>query len=226
MNEKYCIIEYIFNYKNQEKEKTESKIKNAVSSWEKIEKMIKDKKLKKMRKDDKTMLGKFFEDINNRDLLIKIFGEDCYENFKNESEEILRNENKENKRNIDINALKEILKYYKTFLFESKAKEINSIENIAKTGVIDANYEEYLKDLVIVKKWNIRFPLINYLYNIQNEEGVMIKSKSEVKEKCQRYDSIEKIIIDKKLKKMRKEDKMKIFDFFNDQNNIICQLII
>ena len=139
MNEKYCIIEYIFNYKNQEKEKTESKIKNAVSSWEKIEKMIKDKKLKKMRKDDKTILGKFFEDINNRDLLIKIFGEDCYENFKNESEEILRNENKENKRNIDINALKEILKYYKTFLFESKAKEINSIENIAKTGVIDAN---------------------------------------------------------------------------------------
>ena len=166
MNEKYCIIEFIFNYKNKEKEKTESKIQNAVESWKKIEKMIKDKKLKKMRKDDKIMLGKFFEDNNNKDLLIKIFGEDCYDNFKKESEEVLNKENKENKINkinIDINALKEILKYYKTFLFESKVKEINSIENYAKTGVIDANYEEYLKDLEIAKKYNLRFPLINYL---------------------------------------------------------------
>jgi len=219
MNEKYCIIEFIFNYKNKEKEKTESKIKNAVESWNKIEKMIKDKKLKKMRKDDKIMLGKFFEDINNKDLLIKIFGEDCYDNFKKESEEVLNKENKENKRNIDINALKEILKYYKTFLFESKAKEINSIENFAKTGVIDANYEEYLKDLEISKKYNIRFPLINYLYNVQNEEGAMIKNEIEVKEKYLKYESIEKMIKDKKLKKMRKEDKKKIFEFFNDQNN-------
>ena len=216
MNEKFCIIEFIFNQKFSGKEKTEERIQTIVSSWDKFEKMIKDKKLKKMRKDDKMILGKFFEDVNNKDLLIKIFGEDCYENFKKESVEII---NTENKRNIDINALKEILKYYQTFLFESKSKEINLIENAIKNGGIDANYEQHLKDLEIAKKRNIQFPLINYLFNLQNEEGKMIKTESEVNEKFKRYEAIEKMIKDKKIKKMRKEDKNKIFNYFSDENN-------
>ena len=216
MNEKFCIIEFIFNHKFGGKEKTEERIQTIVSSWDKFEKMIKDKKLKKMRKDDKMLLGKFFEDANNKDLLIKIFGEECYENFKKESAE---NINTENKRNIDINALKEILKYYQTFLFESKSKEINLIENATKNGGIDANYEQHLKDLEIAKKMNNQFPLINYLFNLQNEEGKMIKTESEVNEKIKRYEAIEKMIKDKKIKKMRKEDKNKIFNYFSDENN-------
>ena len=216
MNEKYCIIEFIFNNKFSGKEKTEEKIQSIVISWEKFEKMIKDKKLKKMRKDDKMILGKFFGDPNNKDLLIKIFGEDCYENFIKESVDVI---NTENKRNIDINALKEILKYYQTFLFESKSNDINLIENAIKTGGIEVNYELYLKDLEIAKKLNIKFPLINYLFNVQNEEGKMTKTESEMKEKLQRYEVIEKMIKDKKIKKMRKEDKNKIFNYFNDQNN-------
>lgn len=66
---------------------------------------------------------------------------------------------------------------------------------------------------------NIKFPLINYLFNVQNEEGKMTKTESEMKEKLQRYEVIEKMIKDKKIKKMRKEDKNKIFNYFNDQNN-------
>ena len=216
MNEKYCIIEFIFNHKFSGKEKTEERINTIVNSWDKFEIMIKDKKLKKMRKDDKMILGKFFGDANNKELLIKIFGEDCYEYFIKESVDVI---NTENKRNIDINALKEILKYYQTFLFESKSKDINLIENAIKTGGIGINYEQYLKDLEIAKKMNIKFPLINYLFNIQNDEGKTIKTESELKEKLQRYEAIETMIKDKKIKKMRKEDKNKIFNYFNDENN-------
>ena len=215
MNEKYCIIEYIFNYKNKGKEKTEEKIKSAVASWDKFEKMIRDKKLKKMRKDDKIMIGQFFKDVKNKDLLLKIFGEDCYENFKKEIDEYM---NAESKRNIDINALKEILNYYQTFLFESKAEEIKIIEKATKNGGIDGNYELFLKDLEIAKKMNIRFPLINYLFNVQNEEGKMI-TELQVAEKVKRFETIEKMINDKKIKKMRKEEKNKIFSYFSDENN-------
>ena len=42
MNEKYCIIEFIFNNNLSAKEKTEEKIQTIVSSWDKFEKMIKD----------------------------------------------------------------------------------------------------------------------------------------------------------------------------------------
>jgi hypothetical protein len=162
------------------------------------------------------MLGLFFDDIKNRDLLLKILGEDSYEFFKKESSKIIKTANK---INIDINALKEIVNYYKSFLFESKAREINLIEKAIKNERIDANYEQYLKDLEIAKRMNIRFSLINCLFNIQNEEGKMIKTELEVKEKIQKYEQIEMNIKNKKIKKMRKDDKNKIFNYFSDQNN-------
>ena len=53
--------------------------------------------------------------ILNNNYLLKIFWEDCYEFFKKESGDVV---NKEKKINIDLDILKEILNYYKTFLFE------------------------------------------------------------------------------------------------------------
>ena len=216
MNEKYCIIDFIFIYKYRGEEKTEEKIQIVAKLWEDLEKMIKDKKIKKIRRDYKIMLGLFFDDIKNKDLLLKILGEDSYEFFKKESSKIIKTTNK---INIDINALKEILNYYKSFLFESKAREINLIEKAIKNEIIDVNYEQYLKDLEIAKRMNIRFSLINCLFNIQNEEGKMIKTELEVKKKIQKYEQIEMNIKNKKIKKMRKDDKNKIFNYFSDQNN-------
>ena len=215
-NEKYNIIDFIFNYKYNEEEKTEDKIQNVVKLWEDLEKMIKHKKIKKMRKDNKIMLRLFFDDINNKDLLLKIFGEDSYEFFKKESSKIIKTLNK---RDININALKEILDYYKTFLFESKARDINLIDNAIKTERIDINYEQYLKDLEIAKKMNIRFPLINDLFKVKSEEGKMIKPELEVKEEFQRYELIEMMIKNKEIKNMRRDDRNKIFNYFNDQKN-------
>ena len=218
MNEKYCIIDFIFNYKYSGGEKTEKKIENIVKLWEFLEKIIRDKKIRMISKDHKIMLGLIFYDINYKDLLLKIFGEDCYQYFKKENSKFINTENKRNKH-ININALQEILNYYQTFLFESKAREINLIENIIKTQRIEANYEQYLKDSKIAKKMNIRFPLINFIFNIQNEEGKMIKTELEVKEKLKRYELIEMMIKNKRIKKMRGVDKNKIFNYFNDKNN-------
>jgi len=217
MNEKYCIIDFIFNKKYTSEEKTEKKIQSIAKLWEDLEKMIRDKKIRKVQKDIKIMLGFSFDDINNKDLLLKIFGEDFYQCFKKESSII----NEENKRNIyiNINAIQEILKYYKTFLFESKAREINLMEDKIKTERIEAKYGQYLKDLEIAKKMNIRFPLINYLFNIRNEKGKIIKTELEVNEELKRYELIEKKIKQKKIKEMKKDVKNKIFNYFLAQNN-------
>ena len=216
MVDEYCIVEHIFNYKNNGKEKTENKIQEVAQTWQFLKKMIKDKKIKKMRKDDKLMLNKYFDDINNKDLLLKIFGEDCYEFFKKESRDVI---NKDNKRNIDLDILKEILNYYKTFLFESKINDIILIENFVKNNGVKINYEAYLKDIEIAKNMNIKFPLINYIFNIQNENGKMMKTESEIKNILNKYEKIEKMIRDKKIKKIRKEDKKKIFNYFSETNN-------
>ena len=216
MVDEYCIVEYIFNYKYNGEVKTEIKIQEVAQTWKFLKKMIKDKKIKKMRKDDKLMLRKYFDDINNKELLLKIFGEDCYEFFIKESGDVI---NKENKRNIDLDILKEILNYYKTFLFESKSNDINLIENFVKNKRVEINYESYLKNLEIAKNMNLKFPLINYLFNIQNENGKILKNESEIKNILYKYETIEKMIRDKKIKKMRKEDKNKIFNFFCEPNN-------
>ena len=51
---------------------------------------------------------------------------------------------------IELNKLKEILKYYEEFLFESKKGDIEIIKDIIKNN--KNIYEEYLKDYEIVKK--------------------------------------------------------------------------
>jgi hypothetical protein len=59
----------------------EDNIKKAVDSWKATEKMIIDKKIKKMRGDNKKKLINFFKIKSNKELLIKIFNEDCYDFF-------------------------------------------------------------------------------------------------------------------------------------------------
>ena len=66
---------------------------------------------------------------------------------------------------------------------------------------------------------NIRFPLINYLFNIRNEKEKMIKTELEVNEELKRYELIEKKIKQKKIKEMKKDVKNKIFNYFLAQNN-------
>ena len=61
---------------------------------------------------------------------------------------------------IDLIKLKEVLKYYKDYLFESKKNDINNIDNIINNNIF--NYEDYLKDYDKAKEMNIKSPIIIY----------------------------------------------------------------
>jgi hypothetical protein len=61
--------------------------------------MIQDKKIKKMRKDDKLLLSKYFINNNNKDSLLKIFGRDSYDFFLKESIKFNEEEKEEKENN-------------------------------------------------------------------------------------------------------------------------------
>ena len=207
MNERYNIINYLLNPKNKDNAKSEFEMNQITQKWKKLEKMILDKKTKKMRIDDKKLLVEYFDDENNKNSLIKIFGEDAYESFKR-----IQKVQKENHENMN---LKEILNYYKGFLFESKSEEIILIENNIKKN--DYNDENYLNELDIAKERNIRLPLINIIFNLRNRG----KQRTEKRvQKCvESWKILEKMIKEKKIRKMRLDDKAELLNYFIEPNN-------
>ena len=208
---KMDLVIYIYKSKKNNNEKIG--LKEITKAYRQQEKMIKDKKIKKMRKDDKLILSKYFFDYKNKDSLLKIFGKDSYDFFLNES--IKLNEEEKNEKN---NKLKEILKYYKTFFFESKKEDISSIEN-AINSQGDLDYKKYETDFEKAKMINERMPLINYLYKIKDENN---KTESEMQQIIEKYNSVEKLISEKNTMKdinIENETKSLLFDYFNDINN-------
>ena len=113
----------------------------------------------------------------------------------------------------DLIQLKEILNYYKTFLFESKREDINLIEDAIKNN--NLNYKIYLKDYDIAKKINIRLPLINNCFNTNN-----LKTENEFNNAIEVWNNIEKMIREKKIKKIRKDIKILLNKYINDENNM------
>ena len=116
----------------------------------------------------------------------------------------------------NINKLKEILKYYKNFYFETKKEDIKIIEDIIKNKKKD--YEKYLNEYDIAKKLNIRLPIIKYIINSKEEEG--IKNKIQIEEIIDFWDTLEILIKNKNYKKIRKDDKRIIMNYINDNNNL------
>ena len=222
MNKRYDIINYLLEKKG--KEKTEEEMNKCVKSWETYEKIIKNKKIKKMRKDDKVNLFQYFIDEKNKDSLLEIFGEEIYKYFKEESIDYINKNNKEKiikkeknfiKENIDIGKLKDILDYYIGYLFESKKNDIKLIDNYINNGG-NINYEEYIKDLDEAKKMNDRYFIINHLYN--KKEKNKEKTEDEFNKYVKSWETFEKMIRDKKIKKMRNEDKKNLMEYFADEN--------
>ena len=215
--DKIIFFNYIYKSKIKDEEKIE--FKEIQEKYKKEEQMIKDKRIKKMRKDDKLILSKYFIDNNNKDSLLRIFGQDSYNYFLKESNNLYEKEKeKEKKRkNEQRNKLKLILDYYKTFFFESKKEDINSIEDaISDQG--DLNYKINESDFEKAKFLNDRMPLINYIYSIKDGN----KTESEMQEIIENYNSLEKSISERKSMKdinIENETKSQLIDYFNDKNN-------
>ena len=114
--------------------------------------------------------------------------------------------------------LKEIMKYYKQNLFESKKDDISNIDYMIKNK--KGFFRKYLNDYETAKKMNDRYPIINYLYAEENnEEKNNKKTESEIKDLTNKWNTIENLISNKKSKKIRKTTKDLLIKYFNDKNN-------
>ena len=223
MNERYDIINYLYESKNKNIIRTEENFNKSVQKWEQLEKLIKNRKYKKMRNDDKQTLAPYFSDENKKNILLRIFNEDDYEYFLKENKNKINNLNKYNYNNDKLN---EILNYYKSFLFETKKNEIILIENYFKNNTELINYEQYLQDLENAKKMNDKYDIINYLYESKSKDKNIQKTEKELNVIIKSWEGLEKQIKDKKIKKMRKDDKEKLYKYFNDINNKVSLLKI
>ena len=119
----------------------------------------------------------------------------------------------------------EVLNYYKNYYFESKIGDIKILDNIIKNKKIigDKNYLEYID---IAKKMNDKFPVIDYLFNIEINNDNLNKTEFEMKRFLKKWEYIEKMINQKKFKKMRKTYKIALLKYFNEENNKIILLKI
>ena len=92
-----------------------------------------------------------------------------------------------------------LINYYENFLFESRANDIIVLQDDLKNEKEIPNI--YLKDLEDAEKYNERFPIINYFYNIKDENNKFLKKESQVKEDMKNWDYLEMMIKGKKTKK-------------------------
>ena len=202
-NERFPIIEFLFS-KEKNKEKTEEELKKILKSYNEAEKLIKDKKVKKFPQKIKKHLLEYFNNINNREILIKIFEKDEIDNFLKTSK--ISDEN--------INKLKEILNYYNNYLFISKSKEISELNEIIKNGY--GNFEKYLNEYEKAKNINIRYPLICLI----NDNNTIEKNEEILGKKIDTWNKFETMINEKKtFKKMPQDIKKKLYDYFNNEEN-------
>ena len=119
-------------------------------------------------------------------------------------------------RNIyELNKLKQILLYYESFFFETKKDDINIIKTIFKNNQ-NENYERYLKDYETAIKMNSLFDIINYIYNIKNEN---VLTENKLSQYVKDWNFLEKMIKDKKFKKIGKITKIKLINYLNDEQN-------
>ena len=78
MNIKFPIIKYILylKIKYENFKPTEEDLNKSIQIWDKLENIIKKKKIKKIIKTFRIALTNYFNDINNKELLLQIFKQD------------------------------------------------------------------------------------------------------------------------------------------------------
>ena len=216
MNDKYDLIKYFFESKNKDTELTEEQLEKSIKNMDQLIRCIKDRKIRKMRKEDKILFLNYFNEENNKDKWSKIFTQEDHDFFV-EKEKGLNSKIIENEKMIinELNNLEQILRYYKSFLSESKKDDIVIIENSIHNGGQGINFEKYSKDLEEAKKMNDRYDIINFIFQNKNNS----EEKEDFQKIVKKWEILEKQIADKKLKKMRKDDRIILLKYFNNKNN-------
>ena len=122
-----------------------------------------------------------------------------------------------------LKQLKEILLYYKNYLFESKKDEIIFLNRILKDN--DNNYftnnlTVILNDYNLAKKMNKRYAIINYLYKnkkkILNNKDIEEKELNKIIFDWNNAENIIKEKNEKELNKINNDDKLILINYFNN----------
>ena len=186
--------------------KNEKQLNFTQDIWKKLENAIKDNNIENINEEDCFLLTKLFE---HKDLLYNIFPNKSINNFKN------KNEHKY------IMILKEILIYYKEYLFETKKEEIQLIKGMITDNIYTYLSPEILKDYDRAKKMNKRISVINYLFNFEKRYK---KSEKIILKVVNIWEEIELIIKDKYITKLKNDNKEVIAYEMNKRLPIIKYL--
>ena len=138
------VIKFIFEEKNKLEGRTEKEMKKAVELWEKLEKMIREMKVKIMKKNEKLMIFKYFKEENNKNILINIFGPNIYDNFFIKINKEVSKPGKEKKENKNETKLDKNKKEKE--IEEEKLNDNININNITKPGIDKKKEKEKEKD--------------------------------------------------------------------------------
>ena len=221
-NNEFPIINYlyeIFEAKTKGKIRKESKIKDQVKKFETFKKLIKERKgIKKLPKPTKNAMISFFQKEENKKILLDIFTQDDFDWFLNETKENLTIKLSEE----IINNLNIVLNYYKNFYFESKKEEIKFLEEAIKKGE-EFDYKKYLENLDDKRNKNDKFPIIEYIFNKNNEKENKTKTEKEMNNLLEYFEKLENAIkknIDEDIYLYLEESKLyPIFDYIKDLKN-------
>ena len=110
-----------------------------------------------------------------------------------------------------LDQLKEVLIYFKNFLFETKEKDIAIIEDVIKNNTL--GYHKYLKYYDIAKKMNIRKDIINYLFELNNNN-----KENRIQESVDEWNTIEFMINEKKIEGIDNKIIGALIKYFKDQS--------
>ena len=180
--------------------------------------MIKGKKtFKKIPRNIKEKLFDYFNNEENKDVLLKIFEkDDILEYFKS----VIEHKKKKKITKEEISQLTIVLNYYNNYFFESKKEDIKIIEKAIKNEHVD--YQKFLNDLDISKKMNEKYPIIEYLSNSIDNKYIKERTEEEIKLILNNFEKIEKIIKEKSKEKINPDlEKVEnsLFVFFKEENN-------
>ena len=119
--------------------------------------------------------------------------------------------------NIILEQLKEILIYYKNFLFEKK-EDILELEKIIQNKDFEKK-DKYINDYKNAKLMNNRLYIVKNVFNLEKENQDLSIIKERFNEYFEEWKIIEKMIKERKYKKIRKDIKKKLLYFFKDEKN-------
>ena len=135
LNNRLKIINYLFN--NENIKMTEKEMRKHVGDWKALELLIKKKCYKKLTKNIKIQLFKYFFNKENESIILKIFKEDEYKTFIDKNMRFLNNNNDENKLIVKEDIEKKDISEYNSNIKSTSNSAINvnvleSINEISK----------------------------------------------------------------------------------------------